>query len=859
MLQQLVDKYRNNISKTRHYKIIKLIGILSFPLIVGIFVFRYADRILKSLGFERERIIGEIEGTINGEIDKIQSEVDDVTGSDLYLIKRRQKSIIQTIDSTYPLLKFLENVQDELPLALLSLIDRSFNVLNRSKESILAYNRDFIDKHKKKYARLFKSEGLKLDDDQQTAIIKDDESNLVVAGAGSGKTEVLTTRIAYLMKRKPGTIETDKILALAFQNKAAGEVKERLKKRYGCEVDIKTFHALGKRIIEEDALRKGSGSIPRLMFDGNNAEMEYQKLISKIFHELLEKDPVLTNYVIYFMKMFGDKDVYKEEADFNEKEEYYKYQRNLTYTTLDGTRVRSEAEREIMNFFITHDMNGKRIKIVYEHPADWMKYKNPEGKEIIPKPDFYFPDFDIYWEHWAIDKDGNVPKWFSGEDSQDRYINGMNLKKESFKKNKKTLVESTRSDFEKGGFEQAIKNKFITALKKKYPEKNFTIEPVPYDELVQRVWEECKEFIKRLDFNLARFIVIAKTYNLNVRDVELSINNGNWSRRQKAFGEIALVVYDQYTRLLKENNAIDFQDMINLAIEKLEQDGELYRNRYSHILVDEYQHISAQPHELIKSLLKKNEGCRLFCVGDDWQSIMSFAGSNLNYFVNFNTYYEYHERTDLTFNYRSIKTIVDAGTELIKNNKKQLRKKISSVVNKENKILIYSSLHQKSYRIPYYKQIASHCISKINEFMKTGSYNYGDFMILCRIFKNPILMNELKESAKECRIPISTEPSKPNCVHYMSVHKSKGLQARVVFIMGVDKDLYGFPCELEDPDIFAPATKNAHMLKDEEERRLFYVALTRAKEQVIIYTQKCIESKFIREIESFVRREELSY
>lgn len=93
----------------------------------------------------------------------------------------------------------------------------------------------------------------------------------------------------------------------------------------------------------------------------------------------------------------------------------------------------------------------------------------------------------------------------------------------------------------------------------------------------------------------------------------------------------------------------------------------------------------------------------------------------------------------------------------------------------------------------------------------------------------------------------------------MSVHKSKGLQARVVLILNVDKDIYGFPCELENPDIFQPAIKNNDGLREQEERRLFYVAVTRAKEEVIMYSQKCSESKFITKIKDFTKREDLSY
>jgi DNA helicase IV len=113
--------------------------------------------------------------------------------------------------------------------------------------------------------------------------------------------------------------------------------------------------------------------------------------------------------------------------------------------------------------------------------------------------------------------------------------------------------------------------------------------------------------------------------------------------------------------------------------------------------------------------------------------------------------------------------------------------------------------------------------------------------------------------ARSKKVPISTDPRKMTAIPLMSVHRSKGLQARVVFILNVDKDLYGFPCELESPEVFEPAIKNHKKIREEEERRLFYVAVTRAKEEVIVYNQKCSQSKFITEIKDYIKREDLGY
>ena len=241
----------------------------------------------------------------------------------------------------------------------------------------------------------------------------------------------------------------------------------------------------------------------------------------------------------------------------------------------------------------------------------------------------------------------------------------------------------------------------------------------------------------------------------------------------------------------------------------------------------------------------KNTNCKLFCVGDDWQSIMGFAGSDLDFFVNFSDYFDHPVRTDLTVNYRSVKSIVDTGAEIIKHNPAQLEK-ITVATNQSIspvKVYVVESKNKKEYSA----RMASHCINKIDEYLQAG-YEPADIMILSRITKNKYVNDNLLKYAREKNIQISTETRSFNRIPFMSVHKSKGLQARVVFIIDFVEGLYGFPNELQNPDIFEPAIKGRKKDKEEEERRLFYVAITRAKENVIIYTQKGKESKFLDEI-----------
>ena len=319
------------------------------------------------------------------------------------------------------------------------------------------------------------------------------------------------------------------------------------------------------------------------------------------------------------------------------------------------------------------------------------------------------------------------------------------------------------------------------------------------------------------------------------------------------FAYITLDIYEIYENELRSENKIDFADMINLAVKELKENEGLYKNSFDHILIDEYQDISAQRYELISELMRKNEGCKLFCVGDDWQSIMGFSGSDLDFFVNFHEYFDHPARTDLSINYRSCKSIVDTGAEIISYNKgSQIEKNTFAKDTDEKPIRIYVSNNSRKSLDKYYSQITNHCVISIKRYLDVG-YEAKDILLLSRIGKNPMMQKWLMEHAKNMGVPISFDASKnPKKVSFMTVHKSKGLQAKVVFLLNVVDGLYGFPCEIENPDIFEPVILSSKRDRYEEERRLFYVAVTRSMSDLIIYTQKDSVSKFICEIENKV-------
>jgi len=553
------------------------------------------------------------------------------------------------------------------------------------------------------------------------------------------------------------------------------------------------------------------------------------------------------------MEYYNDAEVLRNEADFEERKDFYEYMRGLTYTALNGVVVKSEAEREILNFLLTHAINGEEIPVEYEKPAEWMQYVNDDGGISIPKPDFYLPQYKLYIEHWGVDENGRVPEWFEGEDPSAAYQKGMALKKERFASQEEYgLVETYHWELRNTHAGEVLSEKLLQVLQDRNPGTSFEITPLPYPKVYDKVWKECRESVDSLRGQTASFITIAKTYNLTPDDIEQRLEDEPWSSRQLAFARVALKIYRDYEQYLRSNDFIDFSDMINLAVRALHDNDSLYRNTFDHILVDEYQDISAQRYELIKALMDKNPSCKLFCVGDDWQSIMGFAGSNVDYFVRFSDYFAHPQRTDLAVNYRSCASIVETGAAIIRHNGDvQLKKETVAFSNSETvAVWVIAAREQNAYR--YYRQVAHHCVEYVESLLKDG-YQPGEIMILSRILNRPLLRDEILRYARSKGVPISTETQKFNSVPFMSVHRSKGLQARVVIILSVDEGLYGFPCELQNPDIYDPAVNGRRKDREEEERRLFYVAVTRGKETVVLYTQESSMSKFIKEISEHVQ------
>jgi len=687
------------------------------------------------------------------------------------------------------------------------------------------YNRVFIEKEKVNHKYLFVKDKLEFDPDQKEAVIVDENVNLVIAGAGSGKTEVITTKIAYLTSRSENRIDERRILALAYGKDAQLGMQRRLKDGYALDINVRTFHSIGYEIVKKTVLDDWR---PDIIDNGDK-----RNLVSSIHNQLLIEDRDYERKVISYLRSYGENSLSEMSCEKSSNNDEKK-----TYNALDGTEVKSIQEMEICNFYLCNKMNGYRLKLEYESPAKWAQIQTERGFQTF-NPDFFLPDLDIYHEHWALDRQGNAPEHFNDPHYAERALR----KKAAFSvQTKYRLIETYSYEFEDDSWEDRI----IDQINKIMIDRNINMpiwEKCSVNEIVDRSTDDIKQSFYNVPEDIILFIDYVKENGMSVDDIKKAYCSPSISERQRKFCDISLLVYQSYQKRLTEMKKFEFSDLINLAIKKLgEENNSLFRSEFDYILVDEFQDISHQRLRLITALLRINPGCKLFCVGDDWQAIYGFTGMDVDIFVNFEKYINRPvKKMYLKHNYRSRQNIVRASNQLISNNgASQISKHVFSIKEDRKKITLIKS---KATNGNYDSRVAERTSLLASDIVSQGK-NPGDIMILTRINKTA---DQIIERLREMRLPCEKGLSSEK-ISILTAHKSKGSQASIVIIAGVDDHPIGFPCRDKSSYLILPLKINKNQSFLEEERRLFYVAMTRAKDELYIVTAGNKPSPFISEI-----------
>lgn len=502
-------------------------------------------------------------------------------------------------------------------------------------------------------------------------------------------------------------------------------------------------------------------------------------------------------------------------------------------------QMKSIEEVVIANFLF---VNG----IEYEYEPEY-KYVTSSKSYRQYKPDFYLPEYNIYIEHFGINENGRCPQYSRIEEM--RYLQGLQWKRDIHKENGTIMAETYSFEHKKG--------LLIDKLKKILEKYNIPLNPMTKEEILENIIA-LSESDTILDFYklLNTFLNLFKASNFNEAHIDQFRKeasnevNDYVKNKHTLFLDIFERYYKEYQQMLKDNNQIDFNDMINKATGYLQNNNLPKEFNFKYIIIDEFQDISVARYKLIK-LLKDLATSKVMAVGDDWQSIYKFAGSEISLFTNFESYFGDSEILKIEKTYRNSQELIDIAGRFVMTNKEQF---IKNLVSDKRKDQVVQLVAYNNFNMSDDLDTDSNSLTrKIIEILESFGNETKKVALLGR---NNYDIEALKKSKffyleeEEGKTKISTELFPDLEIEFMSIHKSKGLEADEVIIINNKNSVTGFPNQITNDSVLGYVSIDSESYMFAEERRLFYVALTRTKNRVyLLYPEDY--SIFIQELMNY--------
>ena len=667
---------------------------------------------------------------------------------------------------------------------------------------LLDTHKDFFD-HCLKYP---------LDKQQRRSIVSEEDNCLVVSSAGSGKTSSIVGKVKYLTEIKG--VAPNRILLISYTNKAAAELTERMAtdglKGY-------TFHKLAIDIIG-----KATGVKPSIC-DNTDA------LFVDIYHDLLDKSSFKKSIVEYFIDYQTNETTWEQRkrARHEKLAEQKNVQLKAMFPDMDGKVicVRSEQEQKIC--FVLSSLG---VKFRYEEP-----YEHLLADEMYSQ---YRPDFSIYFEqegvtkriyleHFGVDEHGLVPSWFAKdkgltyEEANQKYNDGITWKKAAHEKFGTQLLVTSSADFHYSDIRDKLRKLLYDAG---VPIQEKTDEEL-YELVLPKGSKQEKAFIRLV----VTFVTLIKSSCKSLKEVLKQAMNEGDERSFFIIKNIFQPVYERYVNALSESNQIDFTDAILQATEIFRAS---HPAEYDYIIVDEFQDISVDRYNFLKVLREGNSIAKLYCVGDDWQSIYRFSGSDMALFNQFSEYFGATEINRIETTYRFGEPLISLSSKFIQRNKTQIQKNIHPFSSEMKTELVFYSYSRQDYCNTIGQLVASIPLDK--SIFLLGRYSFDDYYL-------SFMYQSIKEGNRFYYVIGERK------IEFLTVHKSKGLEADYVILLQCNKDTYGFPSLVSDDPVLNYVLTKSDQFPYGEERRLFYVAITRAKIKTFVMYDIRFPSVFVDE------------
>ena len=734
---------------------------------------------------------------------------------------------------------------------------------NRAKSAYLSYQEidDLVEKANDKYIskklieekkyldnilKMIDSD-ISLDEDQRKVVLTDEDYSLVIAGAGAGKTTTVAAKVKYLVEKQ--NINPEQILIISFTNKAVNELRDKINKDLNIPCPIATFHATGNAILHKND--------PERLNIVDGSKLYY--CVQNYFKERVLKDSDVVNSLVMFFASYFDAPY--EGDDINN---FFNHMANVNYATmrseLDDFKAevidrRSKKKVTIQNEIVRSIQEVEIANFLYLNNIDYV-YEPIYKYNVLTARKPYTPDFMIrqgehiaYIEHFGITEDGK--SFLYDAERLATYKKAINDKVVLHRKHGTELIYTFSSFNDGRSISQHLEEGLI-----KY---GFKLQSRSNEEVVKKlVSSEENKYITRLVFLIINFIRNFKVNGYDERDFnKLSRKTSNV--RTKLFLDICHACFLEYKKFLVENHAVDFEDMINESARVLNEVKEMEEKLdFKYLIVDEYQDISRQRFDLVKAFSEVTDA-KIMAVGDDWQSIYAFSGSDISLFTKFEEKMGYAKLMKIVRTYRNSQEVIDIAGNFIQKNISQIQKSLISPKHISEPVIIYTydsaakapGTDRRSgpnYAMAYAVQTALEQImdydkkekrkNHASKILLLGRFGFdGDRLTRSGLFEY-INRGAKVKSVKYPQLDIT----------FMTAHASKGLGYDNVIVINGRNEIYGFPSKIEDDPVLSLVVKEDKSIQYAEERRLFYVAMTRTKNRVYFVAPEKNPSEFLLEI-----------
>lgn len=638
-----------------------------------------------------------------------------------------------------------------------------------------------------------------LDAQQREAIVSLEDNVLVISSAGSGKTMTTVGKVRYLIDVQH--VPAEKILLITFTRKAAESLSERLGEK---DLKCRTFHKLALDIIGEATGEKPTITPPDFSV--------------QVYHKLSQENPAfksaVADYIIRSRYTMRDQFKYSTMEDYVLDRQKHGIQ--AFFKDMDGRPVfcKSDEESQICDF-----LGSRGIKFRYEEKYE-INTVDAEYRQYCPDFSIYIDGPDgqlkrVYLEHFAVNENDRCPSFFSPDD-EFKYKQGIHWKRALHQQYGTILLETTSAGFHRGDVFQNLSSQLINlgAVFTKATHKNVARELVRQEENILAM--------------LTSFNFLLKSRDTSIEVIRKQVGRGPDA---VTINDIVSPFVEAYRKMEDENNELDFTDAIVLATE-LCNNG--HRPDYDFILVDEFQDISMDRYRFLQSLRRKEPLTKLFCVGDDWQSIYRFAGSDMALFKSFEKFFGYTKKCLMETTYRFGEPAIAESSKFILANPEQAVKNVHSFCEDAETKLDFLATESREGVIETVKNLADH-IPEDKEILLLGRYGFD-----VNVFKNTALpVHEGKDG-----VYVTYGQRRMN---FMTVHQSKGLECDYIILLNCNGGTIGFPSQISDSPVLKYVLSEPDAYAFSEERRVFYVGITRAKKHTWVLYDMNNPSPFVKE------------